>query len=216
MVLSATERRRAARERARERAQARKGTRVKVRMPDDFTVNGWCRANNYLVTEEEYPDPKLRTRERFRRASKVMRAYQQTDEYRHAFSVAQVENWEARVAAARRQSDTTEVLLLEKLIERNGGETTAELIACAINIIAGELSLRAREGVKSLDTKELVLISNTLTGLAKAASAVKKAEGWKPQVQVNNVTVNNSSKTGGVIGGLEDVVDLRKCDVTER
>ena len=145
-----------------------------------------------------------------------MHAYQQTDEYRRACSVAQTENWEARAAAARRQSDTTEVLLLEKLVERNGGETTAELIACAINIIAGELSLRAREGVKSLDTKELVLISNTLTGLAKAASAVKKAEGWKPAVQVNNVTVNNSSKTGGVIGGLEDVIDLRKGDVTER
>ena len=83
------------------------------------------------------------------------------------------------------------------------------MIACAINIIAGELSTRAREGVKTLDTKELVLISNTLTGLAKAASSVKRAEGWKPQVQVNNVTVNNSSKTGGVVGGLRDVIDLR-------
>ena len=64
--------------------------------------------------------------------------------------------------------------------------------------------------------KDLVLISNTLIGLMKTASATKKEQGWKPAVQVNNVTVNNSSKTGGVIGGLEDVVDLRKGDVTER
>ena len=57
--------------------------------------------------------------------------------------------------------------------------------------------------------KDLVLISNTLIGLMKTASATKKDQGWKPNVQVNNVTVNNSSKTGGVVGGLKDVIDLR-------
>ena len=102
------------------------------------------------------------------------------------------------------------MLLLEKLIERSGAATTTELIAAAINGIAAELSRRATKNIEDMDTKELVLISNTLTGLAKAASSVKKAEGWKPQVQVNNVTVNNSSKTGGVVGGLEDVIDIRK------
>lgn len=188
------------------------GTKVStaaVRMPDDFEHNGWSRANNYLLVKEDWEDKREYSKERFKRASAVMREWQKSPEYKEAFSIAQSKNWEARAAAAKRASDTTEVLLLEKLVERNGGDTTAELIACAINIIAGELSTRAREGVKSLETKELVLISNTLTGLAKAASAVKKAEGWKPQMQVNNITVNNSSKTGGVVGGLKDVIDIR-------
>lgn len=184
-------------------------SRAAVRMPDNFEHNGWSRANNYLLVKEEWEDKHAYSKERFKRASAVMREWQKRPEYKEAFSLAQSENWEKRALAAKKASDTTEVLLLEKLVERNGGDTTAELIACAINIIAGELSTRAREGVKTLETKELVLISNTLTGLAKAASAVKKAEGWKPQVQVNNVTVNNSSKTGGVVGGLRDVIDIR-------
>lgn len=190
----------------------RSGTNVSkagVRMPDDFEHNGWSRANNYLLVKEEWEDKQAYTKERFKRAGVVMREWQKRPEYKEAFSLVQSENWEKRALAAKKASDTTEVLLLEKLVERSGGETTAELIACAINIIAGELSTRARDGVKTLETKELVLISNTLTGLAKAASAVKKAEGWKPQVQVNNVTVNNSSKTGGVVGGLRDVIDIR-------
>ena len=180
-----------------------------TKLPEDFMVNGWCKANNYLLDEKDFDSKQAYCRERFKRAAKVMAAYKQTNEYKGAMAIMTSARWEERAAAAKKASDTTEVLLLEKLIERNGGETTAELIACAINIIAGELSTRAREGVKTLDTKELVLISNTLTGLAKAASAVKKAEGWKPAVQVNNVTVNNSSKTGGVVGGLKDVIDIR-------
>lgn len=181
-----------------------------MKMPDDFcNSDGWCRANNYGLREEDFESKAKYSRERFKRSVKVMCEFRKTDQYKNGASIAMRENWEERAAAAKRSSDTTEVLLLEKLVERNGGETTAELIACAINIIAGELSTRAREGVKTLDTKELVLISNTLTGLAKAASSVKRAEGWKPQVQVNNVTVNNSSKTGGVVGGLRDVIDLR-------
>lgn len=180
-----------------------------LRMPDDYTVNGWNRLNNYLLVKEEWEDKQAYSKERFKRASTCYRGWQQSSEYKKQAALVQTRNWEERAAAAKRASDTTEVLLLEKLVERNGGETTAELIACAINIIAGELSTRAREGVKSLETKELVLISNTLTGLAKAASAVKKAEGWKPAVQVNNVTVNNTSKTGGVVGDLRDVIDIR-------
>lgn len=190
----------------------KKGTGVVVagmKMPDDFEVNGWSRANNYLLVKGEWEDKGAYARERYKRAMLCFHEWQKSDKYKEACALATAQNWEARAAAAKRSSDTTEVLLLEKLVERNGGDTTAELIACAINIIAGELSTRAREGVKTLETKELVLISNTLTGLAKAASAVKKAEGWKPQVQVNNVTVNNSSKTGGVVGGLRDVIDIR-------
>lgn len=183
-----------------------------IRMPDDFTVNGWSRGNNYGLVKEEWDSKQAYSRERFKRAAKCFHAWQQTDGYRQSAALVQTRNWEERAERAKRASDTTEILLLEKLVERNGGPTTAELIACAINIIAGELSTRATDGVKSLDTKELVLISNTLMGLARAASAVKKAEGWKPQVQVNNVTVNNSSKTGGVVGGLKDVIDLRGKD----
>lgn len=180
-----------------------------LKMPDDYTVNGWNRANNYLLVKEEWEDGKLYSRERYKRAMTCYRAWQQSSEYRKAAALVATRGWEERAAAAKRASDTTEVLLLEKLVERNGEETTAEKIAEAINGIAGELSRRAREGFRDMETKELVLISNTLTGLAKAASAVKKAEGWKPAVQVNNVTVNNTSKTGGVVGDLRDVIDIR-------
>ena len=209
MAWTATEVRRAAWEREKARDPKKSKVNAKVRMPDDFSVNGWCRANNYGVTEEEFPDPTMRTRERFKRACKVMHAYQKTDEYRKRLSVVKTEEWEARAAAARRQSDTTEVLLLEKLTVREDGVTTSELVANAINMIAKELAKRGAAGVEELELKDLVLISNTLIGLMKTASATKKDQGWKPNVQVNNVTVNNSSKTGGVIGGLKDVIDLR-------
>lgn len=180
-----------------------------LKMPDDFEFNGWSRGNNYLLVKEEWEDKAAYSRERYKRAMQCFHEWQKCPEYRKASVAVATRGWEERAAAAKRASDTTEVLLLEKLVERNGGETTAELIADAINGIANELSRRARVGYQGMETKELVLISNTLTGLAKAASAVKKAEGWKPAVQVNNVTVNNSSKTGGVVGGLEDVIDLR-------
>lgn len=180
-----------------------------LKMPDDFTVNGWNRGNNYLLVKEEWEDKQAYARERYKRAMECFHEWQKSDEYRAASVAVATRGWEERAEAAKRSSDTTEVLLLEKLVERSGGETTAEMIATAINGIAGELSRRARDGFKDMETKELVLISNTLTGLAKAASAVKKAEGWKPQVQVNNLTVNNTSKTGGVVGDLRDVIDLR-------
>ena len=180
-----------------------------LKMPDDYTVNGWNRGNNYLLVKEEWEDKQAYARERYKRAMQCFHSWQKSDEYRQASVAVATRGWEERAAAAKKSSDTTEVLLLEKLVARDGGSTTAEMIATAINGIANELSRRAQEGYRDMDTKELVLISNTLTGLAKAASAVKKAEGWKPQVQVNNVTVNNSSKTGGVVGGLKDVIDIR-------
>lgn len=180
-----------------------------LKMPDDYTVNGWNRGNNYLLVRDEWEDKQAYARERYKRAMECFHSWQKSPEYREASIVVATRGWEERAAAAKKSSDTTEVLLLEKLVERDGGETTAEMIATAINGIASELSRRARAGYQNMETKELVLISNTLTGLAKAASAVKKTEGWKPQVQVNNVTVNNSSKTGGVVGGLKDVIDLR-------
>lgn len=182
-----------------------------MKLPDDFcNAEGWCRANNYGLREEDFESKAKYSRERFKRSVKVMCEFRKTDQYKNGASIAMRANWEERAAAAKRASDTTEILLLEKLVERSGGDTTAELIANAINNIAAELAKRGIRDIDQLETKELVLISNTLMGLAKAASAVKKAEGWKPQVQVNNVTVNNSSKTGGVVGGLEDVIDIRK------
>lgn len=180
-----------------------------IRMPDDFSVNGWCRSNNYLLKKEDFSSGAEYTKERFRRASKVMHAYQQTSEYKQALAIKSSENWEERVRKAHAQSDTTEVLLLEKLTEREDGVTTSELVANCVNLIAKELAKRGARDVAELELKDLVLISNTLIGLMKTAAATKKDQGWKPQVQVNNVTVNNSSKTGGVVGGLKDVIDIR-------
>lgn len=184
--------------------------RTGIKMPDDFCINGWCRANNYLLKEEDFESKQLYNQERFRRSGVVMRAYQQTDVYKKSWSAVMADNWEERARAARQASDTTEVLLLEKLTAREDGVTTSELVANCINLIAKELAKRGASGVEQLELKDLVLISNTLIGLMKTASATKKEQGWKvPQVQVNNVTVNNSSKTGGVVGGLEDVIDIR-------
>ena len=42
----------------------------------------------------------------------------------------------------------------------------------------------------------------------KTAAATKKEV--KPTVQVNNVTVNNTSKTGGVVGGIRDIIDIKE------
>lgn len=180
-----------------------------TRMPDDFMYNGWCRANNYLLKEEDFTNRHEYFKARFKRASDVMREYQKTDEYKGAIAIKSAEAWEERVRAAKRTSDTTEVLLLERLTAREDGVTTSEVVANTINMIARELAKRGAKDVSELELKDLVLISNTLIGLMKTASATKKDQGWKPQVQVNNVTVNNSSKTGGVVGGLQDVIDLR-------
>ena len=179
-----------------------------AKMPDDFTFNGWCRNNNYLLVREDYPTLQEYNYERFRRSTSVYRAYLKTDEARAQAGLAARQRWEERVAEAHRTSNTTEVLLLEALTKREDGITTSEMVANCINVIARELSKRGAKEVGDLSLKDLVLISNSLIGLMKAAAATKKEQDWKPQVQVNNVTVNNTSKTGGVVGGLRDVIDV--------
>ena len=179
-----------------------------AKLPDDFTFNGWCRNNNYLLKREDFPTLQEYNHERFRRSTAVYRAYAKTDEAKAVLAVTSKEAWERRVAEAHRTSNTTEVLLLEALTKREDGITTSEMVAGCINVIARELSKRGAKDVADLSLKDLVLISNSLIGLMKAAAATKKEQDWKPQVQVNNVTVNNTSKTGGVVGGLRDVIDV--------
>ena len=178
--------------------------------PDDFSINGWNRSNNYGLRREDFEDAGKFQRERFKRGCMLQRAWLQTAEGKAKQSIISKERWERRAAEAHRVSDTTEVLLLEQLTKREDGVTTSELVANCINVIAKELAKRGVKQVADLDLKDLVLISNTLIGLMKTASATKKDQGWKPNVQVNNVTVNNTSKTGGVVGGLQDVIDLRE------
>ena len=182
-----------------------------MKMPDDFcNAEGWCRANNYGLKPEDFESRAVYARERFKRSVKVMCEFRKTDQYKNGASIAMRANWEERVAAAKRTSDTTEVLLLESLTRvEDGSQTTSEMVANCINNIARELSKRGCQNLADMELKDLVTISNTLIGLMKTASASKKDQGWKPQVQVNNVTVNNSSKTGGVVGGLSDVIDIR-------
>lgn len=187
-----------------------KNEKRRLRMPDDFcNERGWCRANGYGLKPEDFPDKISFNKERFRRSGDVMRAYLKSEEGRRAQSLVTGESWEERARKAKQASDTTEVLLLEKLTMREDGVTTSELVANCINMIAKELAKRGAAGVEQLELKDLVLISNTLIGLMKSASAAKKESGFKPQVQVNNISVTSSSKTGGVVGGLKDVVDLR-------
>lgn len=185
--------------------------KMSLRMPDDFLWNGWCRSNNYLLKPEDFPDKTSYTHERFRRSTAVYRAFSKTPEAKAALSIEKRKEWEDRVREAHRTSNTTEVLLLEALTKREDGVTTSEMVAGCINIIARELSKRGVSQVEDLSLKDLVLISNSLIGLTKAAAATKKEQDWKPQVQVNNVTVNNTSKTGGVVGGLRDVIDVKEA-----
>lgn len=179
-----------------------------AKLPDDFTFNGWCRNNNYLLKREDFPTLQEYNHERFRRSTAVYREYAKTDEAKAVLAVTSKEAWERRAAEAHRTSNTTEVLLLEALTKREDGITTSEMVAGCINVIARELSKRGAKDVAELSLKDLVLISNSLIGLMKAAAATKKEQDWKPQVQVNNVTVNNTSKTGGVVGGLRDVIEV--------
>lgn len=174
--------------------------------PDDFEFNGWSRNNNYLMDDFEGSRVEI-SRERFKRSSAVMRAWLQTDEGRERSAIAAKQRWEDRVMEAKKKADTTEVLLLERLTSHEDGFATSELVAGCINMIARELAKRGVRDVESLELKDLILISNNLLALTKAAAAVKKEMDWKP----NTVVVNNvsSSKTGGAVGGLSDVIDLR-------
>lgn len=179
-------------------------------LPVDFEYNGWSKANNYGCNPEDFDSKVAYNRERFKRAKFLVNKWRATDEGRKQASIVMKKHWEERVAAAHKTSDTTEVLLLEKLTMREDGVTTSELVANCINVIAKELAKRGARDVANLELKDLVLISNSLIGLMKTAAAAKKEA--KPTVQVNNVTVNNTSKTGGVVGGLRDIIEIRNED----
>ena len=184
--------------------------KVTMKVPDDFEWNGWSKKNNYGLKEEDFESKVAFNRERFKRGLQVSNKWRTTDEGRKASSIVMKKSWEDRVAEAHKTSDTTEVLLLERLTMREDGVTTSELVANCINVIAKELAKRGARDVANLELKDLVLISNSLIGLMKTAAAAKKDA--KPTVQVNNVTVNNTSKTGGVVGGLRDIIDIKEED----
>lgn len=181
-----------------------------MKVPEDFEWNGWSKRNHYLLNPEEFESKVAYNRERYKRALQVSAAWRTTDEGRRQASLVMKKSWEDRVAEAHKTSDTTEVLLLERLTMREDGVTTSELVANCINVIAKELAKRGARDVANLELKDLVLISNSLIGLMKTAAAAKKDA--KPTVQVNNVTVNNTSKTGGVVGGLRDIIDIKEED----
>lgn len=183
----------------------------KNRYPDDFEVNGWSRANNYLMDGFEGSKVEF-NQERFRRSAAVMRAWLQTDKGREIQREIISAHWDARAMAAKQSADTTEVLLLEKITAHSDGLATSELVAGCINVIARELAKRGTNQVEDLEIKDLIQISNCLLGLTKAAAAVKKDMNWKPNTVVVPV-VQSSSKTGGVVGGLKDVIDV---DVSKR
>lgn len=184
--------------------------------PSDFTINGWNRDNNYGLRKEDFANGNDYNKERFKRSGIVRGAWLKTDEGRRIQSLVVKEQWENRALKAKQESDTTEVLLLEKITSHQDGMATAELVAGCINVIARELAKRGVAQVEELSLKDLILISNNLLGLTKAAAAVKKDMDWKP----NTVVVNNvsTSKTGGAVGGLRDVIDLRteKTPQTQR
>lgn len=177
--------------------------------PDSFYYKGWTRANNYGLNREEFEDQQKYRQERFKRGCEMQRAWLKTEEGKKAQSIVSRQHWEERALKAKQESDTTEVLLLEKLTSHSDGMATSELVAGCINIIARELAKRGVGQVEELELKDLILISNNLLALTKAAAAVKKDMNWKPNTVVVAPQVVSSSKTGGVVGGLKDVIDIR-------
>ena len=176
--------------------------------PDSFYYKGWTRGNNYGLNREEFEDQQKYRQERFKRGCEMQRAWLKTEEGKAKQSIVSRQHWEERAIKAKQESDTTEVLLLEKITSHEEGMATAELVAGCINMIARELAKRGVRDLESLELKDLILISNNLMGLTKAAAAVKKDMNWKPNTVVVPV-VQSSSKTGGVVGGLKDVIDIR-------
>lgn len=176
----------------------------KMALPDDFTVEGMNRGNNYLLVKDDWEDKQAYSRERFRRSALVMREFAKTPEYKEHIRQRMISSWEERAAAAKRSSDTTEVLLLEALTKREDGVTTSELVANCINLIAKTLAKKGVKEIGELSIKDLVLISNTLVGLMRTLSDVKRKENWRP-AQTNIMVGIGTSKTGGVIGGVRDV-----------
>lgn len=183
-------------------------SKMKNAVPADFEVNGYSKENNYLLKEEDFESKVAYNQERWRRMGVVNRAWLRSEEGRRRQGLVMKERWEERAAKAKAESDTTEVLLLEKITTHEEGMSTAELVAGCINMIARELSKRGVRDVENLELKDLILISNNLLALTKAAAAVKKDMNWKPNTVVVPV-VQSSSKTGGAVGGLKDVIDLR-------
>ena len=178
--------------------------------PDSFYYKGWTRANNYGLNREDFEDPQKYRQERFKRGCEMQRAWLKTEEGKAKQSIVSRQHWEERALKAKSESDTTEVLLLEKITSHEDGMATSELVAGCINMIARELAKRGVRDIESLELKDLILISNNLMGLTKAAAAVKKEMNWKPNmVVVAPQVTQSSSKTGGVVGGLKDVIDLR-------
>ena len=190
---------------------AKKGEKLPTNtFPDDFSLNGWCRANDYGLKREDFEDLQVYRQQRFKRACAVQRAWMQTAEGKRAQSIVGRQVWEERARKAKEESDTTEVLLLEKITGHQDGMSTAEMVAGCINIIARELAKRGTKSVEDLETKELIAIGNNLMALTKAAASVKRELDWKPNtVVVAPQVVQSSSKTGGAVGGLKDVIDLR-------
>ncbi len=177
--------------------------------PDSFYYKGWTRDNNYGLNREDFDDPQKYRQERFKRGCEMQRAWLQTEEGKAKQSLVSRQHWEERALKAKQESDTTEVLLLEKLTSHSDGMATSELVAGCINVIARELAKRGVANVEDLELKDLILISNNLLALTKAAAAVKKDMNWKPNTVVVAPQVVSSSKTGGVVGGLKDVIDIR-------
>lgn len=184
-----------------------------LKTPDTFTVDGMCRANGYLIDTTGMSEREI-NKEKFRRGSIVSREYHKTDEYKALMSNYHKE-LDRRRLEAREKADKAEVLLIERLDTREDGLSTNEMVAGCIDIIAKELSKRGVSQVEELKTNELINISNHLLGLVKAAAAVRNScKSMGTAVVAQNVTINNnSSKTGGVIGGLQDVLD---ADVEEK
>lgn len=182
-----------------------------LKTPDTFMVDGMCRANGYLLDTTGMTGKEI-NQERFRRGSIVSRAYHKTDEYKALLSNYQKE-LDRRRLEAREKADRAEVLLIERLDTREDGLSTNEMVAGCIDIIAKELSKRGVSQVEELKTNELINISNHLLGLVKAAAAVRNSSKFGTAVVAQNLTINNnSSKTGGVIGGLQDVLDAEVKD----
>lgn len=177
--------------------------------PDSFYYKGWTRENNYGLDAGDFADRADYRKERFKRGCEMQRAWLQTDEGKAKQSLVSRQHWEERALKAKQESDTTEVLLLEKLTSHSDGMATSELVAGCINVIARELAKRGVANVEDLELKDLILISNNLLALTKAAAAVKKDMNWKPNTVVVAPQVVSSSKTGGVVGGLKDVIDIR-------
>lgn len=188
--------------------------RAGMKVPEDFTVNGMNKGNCYLLKEEDFPSRKLFNEERFRRAGVVIREWQKTDQYKVAaremgyLSVKKRDDERRRLSYEK--ADAAEILLIEKLDSMGAGVSTNEMVASCIDLIAKELAKRGMTQISELKVNELINISNHLLALVKAASSVRRDNNLgKNTIVAQNITVNNnSSKTGGVIGGLEDVIDV--------